>query len=213
MEKLPPEERLELKLTVKIFVSTLNYESISDAINQVMSDLGVTFIESVILSVPEEHKNLCQLQTLWAALEEQVACNRVYSLGISDLSKQQLEELFDWSKVKPRINQVNLTSCCVIPPDLNEYAKEKEIQLLTHNDPPVILSADELRTLLSGVFKSSIDCLEWQPSWVARYSVLIKCRGVIKSKGYLMRAVRDVKKLPYAPTARAHVASPTTATA
>ena len=64
-----------------------------------MSELGVSFIEAVILSVPEEHKNLCKLETLWAALEEQVACNRVYSLGISDLSKQQLEDLFNWAKV------------------------------------------------------------------------------------------------------------------
>jgi len=39
-------------------------------------------------------------------------------------------------QVKPAINQVNLTTCCVIPQDLTEFAKEHDIQLLTHNDPP-----------------------------------------------------------------------------
>ena len=38
-------------------------------------------------------------------------------------------------QVKPCINQVNLESCCVMPKDLTEYAKENDIQLLTHNDP------------------------------------------------------------------------------
>lgn len=37
-------------------------------------------------------------------------------------------------KVKPSSNQVNLASCCVMPPDLTAFAKEFDIQLLTHND-------------------------------------------------------------------------------
>ena len=65
-----------------------------------MSALGVTFIESLILSVPEEHTSLEYLKPLWSTLEEQVEANRVYSLGISDLSKSQLEELFGWAKVQ-----------------------------------------------------------------------------------------------------------------
>lgn len=65
----------------------------------VMAELGVTFIETVILSVPEEHRALSYLQKLWLALEDQVENNRVYSLGVSDLSKVQLEELFNWAKV------------------------------------------------------------------------------------------------------------------
>ena len=38
-------------------------------------------------------------------------------------------------QVKPSINQVNLDSCCVMPPELVEFAKECDIQLLTHSDP------------------------------------------------------------------------------
>jgi diketogulonate reductase-like aldo/keto reductase len=64
-----------------------------------MAELDITFIETVILSVPEEHRDMSYLQKLWLALEEQVDNNRIYSLGISDLSKQQLEELFNWAKV------------------------------------------------------------------------------------------------------------------
>lgn len=38
-------------------------------------------------------------------------------------------------QVKPSSNQVNLASCCVMPPDLTAFAKEFDIQLLTHSDP------------------------------------------------------------------------------
>ena len=34
----------------------------------------------------------------------------------------------------------------------------------------------------------------WEPAWVLRYSTLVKCRGIIKSKGYLLKAVRDKKR-------------------
>lgn len=37
-------------------------------------------------------------------------------------------------QVKPSSNQVNLASCCVMPPDLTAFAKEFDIQLLTHSD-------------------------------------------------------------------------------
>lgn len=43
---------------------------------------------------------------------------------------------FGGVQVKPIINQVNLASCCVMPPDMIEFAKLNDIQLLTHNDPP-----------------------------------------------------------------------------
>ncbi len=43
--------------------------------------------------------------------------------------------LFHAMQVKPSSNQVNLASCCVMPPDLTAFAKEFDIQLLTHNDP------------------------------------------------------------------------------
>jgi len=75
----------------------------------------------------------------------------------------------------------------------------------------VILSADELQQLIGTVLPSPMDYVLWQPSWVARYSVLIKCRGVIKSKGYVMRATRDIKQRPYLPATNcSFISSPST---
>lgn len=38
-------------------------------------------------------------------------------------------------QVKPNIVQINLATCCVVPPALQEFTKENDIQLLTHSDP------------------------------------------------------------------------------
>jgi len=46
-----------------------------------------------------------------------------------------LIKVFYYFQVKPSSNQVNLASCCVMPPDLTAFAKQFDIQLLTHNDP------------------------------------------------------------------------------
>jgi len=38
-------------------------------------------------------------------------------------------------QIKPNIVQINLATCCVVPPALQEFTKENDIQLLTHSDP------------------------------------------------------------------------------
>lgn len=48
-------------------------------------------------------------------------------------------------QVKPSSNQVNLASCCVMPPDLTAFAKQFDIQLLTHNDPKGKVLPDKLK--------------------------------------------------------------------
>jgi hypothetical protein len=37
------------------------------------------------------------------------------NIGVADLFRDRLKELYDWSTVKPTIDQVNLAHCCTIP--------------------------------------------------------------------------------------------------
>jgi len=56
-------------------------------------------------------------------------------IGICDVDTQLFIQLYTWARVKPSIVQINLASCCVVPPELAEFCKENSIQLLTHSDP------------------------------------------------------------------------------
>ncbi|XP_054836959.1 glutamate--cysteine ligase regulatory subunit isoform X2 [Eublepharis macularius] len=165
VEKINPEEREELKVSAKLFIAGSNSSSIREAVS------------------------MKYLQPYWAELENLVQNKKIVAIGTSDLDKVLLEQLFLWAQVKPSSNQVNLASCCVMPPDLTAFAKEFDIQLLTHNDPKELLCEASFQETLQ---ESIPDCQvhEWNPLWLLRYSVIVKSRGIIKSKGYILQAKR-----------------------
>ncbi|KAM6327216.1 glutamate--cysteine ligase regulatory subunit isoform 2-T2 [Podargus strigoides] len=142
IEKINPEERDELKVSAKLFIVGSNSSSIRDAVDMACSALGVAQLDSVIIAPPpiEEGTSLSleYLQPYWQELEHLVQNKKLVAIGTSDLDKTLLEQLYLWAQVKPSSNQVNLASCCVMPPDLTAFAKEFDIQLLTHNDPKAV---------------------------------------------------------------------------
>lgn len=203
VEALDESERHEVKVTVKVFICTPQSPNvIQEAVNKVLNELGTSYVETLLLSLsPTEEEEdsdtpsmtLEKIQPYWEVMEELVGCQKVLSVGICDLNKEVLEDLYTWSKVKPVINQVNLESCCVMPKELTEYAKEINVQLLTHNDSPVFLTKERLQETLHSV-STDRDSDAWSPQWAVRYSGIIKCRGIIKMKGYVFHAQRDNKK-------------------
>ncbi|NWU92034.1 GSH0 ligase, partial [Upupa epops] len=191
VEKINPDERDELKVSAKLFLLGSNSSSIRDAIDLACSALGVAQLDSVIIAPPPVEDgttlSLEYLQPYWQELENLVQNKKVVAIGTSDLDKTLLEQLYLWARVKPSSNQVNLASCCVMPPDLTAFAKEFDIQLLTHNDPKELLCEASFQEVLQESIQNT-KAHEWIPLWLLRYSVIVKSRGIIKSKGYIMQA-------------------------
>nr|AAI67312.1 glutamate-cysteine ligase, modifier subunit [Xenopus tropicalis]CAJ81398.1 glutamate-cysteine ligase, modifier subunit [Xenopus tropicalis] len=193
METINLDEREEMKVSVKLFIVSPSHSSVTQAIDMACSTLGVAQIDSMIIAPPplEDGRSfsLEDLQPYWEELESLVRNGKVVSIGTSDLDKALLEQLYLWSQVKPASNQVNLASCCIMPPDLTEFAKQFDIQLLTHNDPKELLSEEAFQEALK---ESAQECHSsaWSPIWILRYSVIVKTRGIIKLKGYILQAQR-----------------------
>lgn len=190
-DAITPEEREEVKVSVKLFLCESSQSSIRDAVEMACQTLAVSQLDSVIIAPPApqegESQTLAHLQPAWEQLEALVRSQRIAAIGTSDLDKDLLEQLYNWAQVKPSSNQVNLASCCVMPPDLTAFAKEFDIQLLTHNDPKELMSAATFQEAMQeGVQDLNIGA--WRLEWVLRYSVIVKSRGIIKSKGYLVSA-------------------------
>lgn len=195
-QTLPPEERGDLKVIVKVFICAPNQppEVITEIIGKATEELGISFVETVILSISmfetEEEITVDLIKPYWQVLENLVTQELILSIGVADLDKKKLDELYNWARIKPSIDQVNLASCCVMPKDLTEYAKLVDIQLQTHSDPPELFPSSQLQEAMRQCGTEQ-DAYGWTALWVARYSVLVKCRGIIKSKGYIVRATRD----------------------
>lgn len=185
VEVIDASERDELKITVKLFIYKTSDEVLRTAINNILIELGVAFIDLVILSFATEDCDIADIKRLWGVLEEFVDQGKIDSLGSADLLLADLTDLYEASKVKPIMNVITQELCCATPPDLASFVKERQIQLGAHSDPKNILPVDKLRDVLTQRL-SYCDAKDSTVNWVARYSVLVKTRGVIKMKGYVV---------------------------
>ncbi|CAA9961508.1 Glutamate-cysteine ligase regulatory protein [Pyrenophora teres f. maculata] len=140
--------------------------------------------------------------TTWRTLEKLQLEGLVSKLGIAEFGVARLTRFLEHTKIKPSVNQINVRDCCVVPKPLILYAKQQQIELLTHNDCTNILPRGTLRQILgsgengSGVLagEGNEDGLKGdvEPQWVVKYTAVVKDRGVVESKGYFAVAeLRD----------------------
>lgn len=97
-------------------------------------------INDVIITFKQEQSedrkdNLNQIQTVWKVLENFVKEEKIKQIGVADVEENTFRTLYEWAVVKPSIIQINLASCCVVPPSLQAFCKENDLKLLTHSDP------------------------------------------------------------------------------
>ncbi|CAK9292037.1 unnamed protein product [Gordionus sp. m RMFG-2023] len=187
-----PEERINLKFRAKLFMYKWDPSIVTEAVNFALKELHVDNLDVLTIAFPEycRHKTKPEdFKPIWCEAEK--LCDsknpKVISLGVSDLNKSQLETLTSWARVKPSSNQINSILSCIVPEDLTNYADENGVALLTHNDKYKILSDTDFQDCIKPLIK---DCSKWKPNFVLRYVVSIKCREVLKEKGYMIKAIR-----------------------
>lgn len=219
------EERSQYDITVKLFYlpgipASRRCAHTCEAIDLVLKELGVDSIDLLIVSFPgilfdaeddseegEEEGTEMQpddfdsmVQT-WKALEALQEKGMIAQLGVAEFGSERLARLQAHTRVKPSVDQINLKDCCVVPKSLILYAKQEDIQLLTHNDCDDILPVGTTRDLLgpgekgAGILASAPHADDGiqghvEPQWVVKYTAVVKDRGVVENKGYF--ALADV---------------------
>lgn len=101
-------------------------------------------------------------------------------IGLSEFGTARLEQVLKVARVKPSVDQINVRDCCVVPKPVILYAKEKGIELLTHDDCDNVLPAESLESLLGefGIEQKT------RPLWAVKYTAVVRDRGVVENKGY-----------------------------
>ena len=190
-KKINPETRDRVKVLVKFFAYNESCTLFTSALSYFMSALNITFIDSLTISPPPTcaKGSIEGMKAIWSCAVSNVRQNKIKELGVSDLNFEQLKDLYEWAEeTKPTTNQINQDACCVIPPEMNEFATMNEIRLLTHNDPRDILPSDKLSKMLSDANIHHAD--KWRCLWVLRYSANQIANGVIDAKGYMVFLTR-----------------------
>ncbi|XP_003737896.1 glutamate--cysteine ligase regulatory subunit [Galendromus occidentalis] len=185
-------DRDQVRVCVKVFLTRFEENAVHDAVHKALTQLDVNRIESLIVAFPPSgnHKiGLLQMQPVWRACEELIAQGSVCSAGVADLDLSQLSELYQWApSFKPTTNQLCLDTICNLPKEMTEFAAENNIQLLSHGDDKELTSRVNVRRILHG-FKGNVD--DWICEFATRYTVSFQCRGVLHSKGYIVKLRRE----------------------
>ncbi|KAJ1822837.1 hypothetical protein LPJ56_000527 [Coemansia sp. RSA 2599] len=143
---------------------------------------------------------------VWKALTRIKQSGEAVKIGISDVSKQQLEQLCQQSGSKPDIVQIRLNVHEPVEQDMDDelrgFARQANISVSAHADGPEILAERRFQHLASD-FKINerfpttevppqgykMDFM--RPRWVANYNVLQTKRGLVANRGYIVMASSD----------------------
>jgi len=195
MHGLAQYSRDELKITVKIFLSKADAEAVKKCVLEIKKELQVQFVDQLIVALPPLDPDLPiqpsisqQLLSMWSSMEQLVSEGHCAALGTADLDADDLKRVWEGAKVvKPLVNHYNIAACCAVPPELNEFAKQHDIILLTHNDPHPFLTHQQVQEIFVDKLKVPEECAKhWHALWAGRVTGYVKARSVIASKGYLV---------------------------
>ncbi|VDL91745.1 unnamed protein product [Schistocephalus solidus] len=152
--------------------------------------LGLADIETLIVSVdPELSKapitdvppcmdfpsaKICKgtaesLLKVWPILEEFVKSNKVFRLGVCDMSADEMELLHSSVKIPPKVNQLFLGSSCLISDELQNFAKLHDVQLTTHQDSSE--KKQEISAMCQNAELSGLSMLQGDSTATPVYSV------------------------------------------
>ncbi|KAL9086862.1 MAG: hypothetical protein Q9159_003950 [Coniocarpon cinnabarinum] len=139
-------------------------------------------------------EDLDSMVETWTCLEALHDEGVIDKLGVSEFGTSRLSKFLQRTRVRPLVNQINVRDCCVVPKPLILYAKEEEVELLTHNDCTNILPPGIVRELLghsqegagvlAGADRDPGISGSIEPQWVIKYTAVVRNRGVIENKGY-----------------------------
>ncbi|KIX04153.1 uncharacterized protein Z518_07707 [Rhinocladiella mackenziei CBS 650.93] len=219
------EPRDSYDVTVKLFFlpsipSSRRCGHTREAIDLVLKELGIDSIDLLVVSYPgvsfdaddeeeisgdeaesaesdESQGFEAQIKT-WQVLESLHEKGIISQLGVSEFSSERLSKFLPEVRVRPTVDQINVKDCCVVPKSLIMYAKDHQIELLTHTDCMDILPPGTTRELLgpenegAGIIAARPDAGadepglkgDIEPQWVVKYTAVVKNRGVIENKGY-----------------------------
>ncbi|KAI9230260.1 MAG: hypothetical protein DHS80DRAFT_29041 [Piptocephalis tieghemiana] len=128
----------------------------------------------------------------WKVVEEMKRKGEVSRIGVSELNLGSLQDFSKAVETQPDINHLSLNDCCVFPKSLVQYAKDHQIELLTHGDATAIMPKESLDDLVRKHHLAPESGLI--PRWVTKYSLIHPERNVVLDKGYIV--IADALKRP-----------------
>ena len=114
--------RGEVFVTTKIAVDNFGHDKAKQAFDESLRKLQMEYVDLLLLHFPVTETR----RESWQALEEIQAAGTAKSIGVSNYTVKHLEEMRDYAKVTPAVNQVEL-HVFLQQPELIEYCQTNGI--------------------------------------------------------------------------------------
>lgn len=103
--------REELTITSKVWVDNLGYESTKASCKQTLQDLGLEYLDLLLIhwpASPNKHDNWQELNlATWQAMMELYEDGLVRAIGVSNFWPHHLENLLS-TRIRPMVNQIEV---------------------------------------------------------------------------------------------------------
>lgn len=94
-------DRKELFLTSKLWVDDSGYENTKKAFETSIKKLGVEYLDLYLI-----HRPRGDVKGSWQAMEDLFKAGKIRAIGVSNFEPEQLDELMEYAKITPVINQI-----------------------------------------------------------------------------------------------------------
>ncbi len=113
--------RDQLFITTKLWTNVNTYDKVMEQVEKSMALLGIDYLDGLLIHWP--HKDV---KETWRAMEDLYLSGKLRSIGVSNFKEHHLEEMKEYERVKPMVNQIELH-----PEfrqfELVEYCKKEDI--------------------------------------------------------------------------------------
>ena len=98
--------RKDLFITTKLWNDRHGYDEAHKAMDESLEKLGLAYVDLYLIHWPVAGST--QFLDAWRAMEEMKEDGRARSIGVSNFTRANLEQLMEASKVVPAVNQIEL---------------------------------------------------------------------------------------------------------
>jgi len=140
--------REELFLTSKLRNSTHGYDNVLKEVETTLKDLGTDYLDLYLIHWPvvKGHKEDWKEDNLdtWRAFEKLYKEGKLKAIGVSNFSREHLQNLMENAEIKPMVNQILIHPGVLLTEDM-EYCRENGILLEGYSplSPIHVLSEEE----------------------------------------------------------------------
>ncbi|CAG5104578.1 Oidioi.mRNA.OKI2018_I69.chr1.g1354.t1.cds [Oikopleura dioica] len=136
------------EFNVKLFLHSADPSSVKAGLNSILSEMDFKYADSLILAF-EKNISSREINRIWKEAEQLKSSGKVQTIGVADMTIEQIRHLFDWCSISPDMLQIcpstydeDFKEQNSTIKDIMTYGHEHHLRITTHNDP--VLEFEEL---------------------------------------------------------------------